>query len=148
MDLEKVKELVLGVIENTPYILYDVKEDKIGNDVILQIFIDKDEAITIDELAVLNEKITPLLDQIDSSWPPYLLEVSSPGAEKELRNFEELKKALNKYVHIEVENGIYEGYLEEVNADSIVVKINIKGRIKKQKINFNDINFMRLAVKI
>lgn len=148
MDIAKVKEIVLSIIANTDYTLYDVKLDKIDNNDILQIFIDKAPAISIDELANLNEQISTALDKIDSSWPPYMLEVSSPGAEKELRNKDEIIGALGKYIHIEVAQGIYEGYLEAVNDNDLVVKINLKGRIKKQPILYQDIKFIRLAVKI
>lgn len=148
MDLEKVREIVLEIIKDTDYSLYDVKEEKSGSDLILQVFIDKVPHIDINELALLNDKISSKLDEVDSTWPPYYLEVSSPGAEKELRNIEEIKANINSYIYVETSTSNYYGYLLECNDDNITVKINLKGRIKKQTINLSDIKFIRLAVKV
>ena len=52
------------------------------------------------------------------------------------------------YVHVEVENMIYEGTLEEASPESITLRINIKGRFKKMNIKKEEIKLIRLAVKI
>ena len=148
MELDKVNEIVLKIITDKPYNLYAIKEEKVGTDNILQIFIDKEPAISLAELATLNELISNELDKIDASWPPYMLEVSSPGAEKELKGIDDILKSVGKYIHVELIDKVYEGYLEEANDLEIIIKINLKGRIKKLPIKVNDIKFIRLAVKI
>ncbi len=148
MELDKVNEIVLKIIADKPYNLYALKEEKVGTDNILQIFIDKEPAISLAELATLNELISNELDKIDASWPPYMLEVSSPGAEKELKGIDDILKSVGKYIHVELIDKVYEGYLEEANDLEIIIKINLKGRIKKLPIKINDIKFIRLAVKI
>ena len=148
MELDKVNEIVLNIIADKPYNLYAIKEEKVGTDNILQIFIDKEPAISLEELATLNELISNELDKIDASWPPYMLEVSSPGAEKELKGIDDILKSVGKYIHVELIDKVYEGYLEEANDLEIIIKINLKGRIKKLPIKVNDIKFIRLAVKI
>lgn len=148
MELDKVNEIVLNIIADKPYNLYAIKEEKVGTDNILQIFIDKEPAISLAELATLNELISNELDKIDASWPPYMLEVSSPGAEKELKGIDDILKSVGKYIHVELIDKVYEGYLEEANDLEIIIKINLKGRIKKLPIKVNDIKFIRLAVKI
>ena len=77
-----------------------------------------------------------------------MLEVSSPGAEKKLRNIDEIVDSIGLYVHIEIPNNIYEGYLESVVDDTICVKINAKGRFKRVNIKYDEISLIRLAVKI
>ena len=148
MELDKVNEIVLKIVADKPYNLYAIKEEKVGTDNILQIFIDKEPAISLAELATLNELISNELDKIDASWPPYMLEVSSPGAEKELKGIDDILKSVGKYIHVELIDKVYEGYLEEANDLEIIIKINLKGRIKKLPIKVNDIKFIRLAVKI
>ena len=148
MELDKVNEIVLKIIADKPYNLYAIKEEKVGTDNILQIFIDKEPAISLAELATLNELISNELDKIDASWPPYMLEVSSPGAEKELKGNDDILKSVGKYIHVELIDKVYEGYLEEANDLEIIIKINLQGRIKKLPIKINDIKFIRLAVKI
>jgi ribosome maturation factor RimP len=77
-----------------------------------------------------------------------MLEVSSPGAEKKLRNDKEIQDAVGAYIHVEVEGMVYEGELVEALEDSVTLRINIKGRFKKINIKKEEIKLIRLAVKI
>lgn len=148
MNIKEIKELVLPLLEKRNLILYDIKFIKEYGEDILQILVDKKGGIDIDELAIINEEISEKLDTIDIDLDKYLLEVSSPGAEKELRNEDEISESVGKYIHVETQNEIYEGYLEENSKEEIVVKINLKGRIKKINLPKEKIKFIRLAVKI
>lgn len=148
MDLIKVRELVENIIDEDMSI-YDIKVVREYGELILQILIDKKGGIDINELARINDLISEKIDTLDSDMPEYLLEVSSPGAEKELRTPAEVDEALGKYIHLRLEDGqIFEGYLEEITPEELIVKINIKGRIKNQKIDRTKIKFIRLAVKV
>ncbi len=148
MNIKEIKELVLPLLEKRNLILYDIKFIKEYGEDILQILVDKKGGIDIDELAIINEEISEKLDTIDIDLDKYLLEVSSPGAEKELRNEDEISESVGKYIHVETQNEIYEGYLEANSKEEIVVKINLKGRIKKINLPKEKIKFIRLAVKI
>ena len=86
-----------------------------------------------------------------------MLEVSSPGAEEELESEEDIKENINSYIHIdlikpiEIMKGInihdIEGTMIEVNDDNIVLSINLKGRIKKQIVEKENIKLIRKAIK-
>lgn len=145
---EGAKEILKPFLEEKGLILYDsllVKED---DNIILRVLIDNpDGLIDIDTLALANEYLSDRIDKYDDNMPEYMLEVSSPGAERELRNDEEIEKSINKYIHVEIPNMIYEGTLLEANVDQIVIRINIKGRFKNLAINKNEIKLIRLAVK-
>lgn len=149
MDLELIKNLVLDVLSfDDSYYLYDINQIREYGEDILQILIDKKDGINIDELAIINEKISEKLDHINIDLDKYLLEVSSPGAEKELRNLEEVKESINKYVYIETNDLKYEGMLVDLIDDTLVVRCNLKGRFKNFNIKYADVKFIRLAVKI
>ena len=82
-----------------------------------------------------NDLISERLDKYDADMPEYLLEVTSPGAERVLRNDEEIEKYLGYYIHVEMnDNTIYEGTLEEHDNDSVTVRVNLKGRFKNFKL--------------
>ena len=145
---EGAKEILKPFVEERNLILYDsvlVKED--GN-IILRVTIDNpDGPIDIDTLALANEYLSERIDKYDDNMPEYMLEVSSPGAERELRTNEDILKSIEKYIHVETPNMIYEGVLKEVSEEEIIVRINLKGRFKNQSINRKEINLIRLAVK-
>ncbi len=143
----EVENLVIELLKDTGYSLYSIEaSDDFGFD-ILRICIDKPSGIDIEELSSINTKIGDSLDEKDLVEGEYMLEVSSPGAEKELRTFEDIKDSIDKYIHVEADI-VYEGFLIDIDGNTLVVECNFKGRIKNIKIEYEDIKFIRLAVKI
>ena len=51
----------------------------------LSVFLDSDEALTIEQCRQFNKIISEKLDELDFSEQAYTLEVSSPGVDKPLR---------------------------------------------------------------
>lgn len=148
MDLKKVEALLQPYLDEHELTLYSVEMVKEFGYLILRVSIDSKDGIDVDTLALCNEYLALELDKIDSDMPEYMLEVCSPGAEKELRNLDEIKENISKYIHVELPNMIYEGTLEDVIDDSIVIRYNAKGRFKKLNIPYSEIKLIRLAVKI
>lgn len=82
---ETVRTLITPIADELGYLLWDVEYAKEGADMILRVTIDKaDEGITIDDCERMTRAIDPLLDEADPIEDAYLLEVSSPGIEREL----------------------------------------------------------------
>lgn len=114
---------------------------------ILRICVDKKGGINSDDLALVNNFISERLDEYEKDMPDdYMLEVSSPGAEKELRNEDEVKDSIGNKVNVKTLNAEYEGKLLSFEDGILVVSINLKGRIKKININYSEIRKIRLAV--
>jgi len=146
--IEGIKTILEPILEEKNLVFYDTEIVKEDNNLIVRVTIDNPNGlIDIDSLAEINQYLSDRIDKYDSDMPEYMLEVSSPGAERLLRNEEEIKNSIEKYIHVETNNMIYEGVLKEVNDDNIIVRINIKGRFKNQPINKNEIKLIRLAVK-
>ena len=81
-----VKELISPVEEEMSYFLWDVEFVKEGADKYLRITIDNEDGITIEDCEKFHRAIDPLLDEADPISEAYILEVSSPGIERELKN--------------------------------------------------------------
>ncbi|MGM9970503.1 MAG: ribosome maturation factor RimP [Anaeroplasma sp.] len=148
MDLTIVEKILKPFLDEHSLSLYDVSLVKEYGYLILRVCIDKKGGIDVDTLALANEYLSSKIDEYDQDMPEYMLEVSSPGAEKPLRNSEEIMDSIGMYIHVEIPNMIYEGILEACDSSLIQMKINIKGRFKSIKINRNEIIEIRLAVKI
>ncbi len=80
-----VEALLTPVIEGLGYRLWDVEFRKVGADPTLTVTIDSDEGITIDDCERVHRTIDPLLDEADPIEVAYILEVSSPGIERDIR---------------------------------------------------------------
>lgn len=148
MDLNIVKEILTPFLEENDCLFYDVDLVKEFGYLILRVMIDKEGGIDVDTLALANEYLSERIDKYDHDMPEYMLEVSSPGAEKKLRNKEEIKENISKYVHVETNEITYEGVLLDANDEEITLRVNLKGRFKNFKINHNDIKLIRLAIKL
>lgn len=150
MDINICKDLLAPFIEENNLIFYSVELVKEAGSLILRVTLDKDEGIDLEMLGKANEYLSEKLDKYDSDMPEYLLEVTSPGAERELRNYDEVEKYLGSYIHIDFKDNrpYYEGTLEAHDNESITIRVNLKGRFKNFVINNSEIKLLRLAVKI
>ena len=80
-----VKEIITPTANEMGYYLWDVEFVKEGADKYLRITIDNEEGITIEDCEKFHRAIDPLLDEADPISEAYILEVSSPGIERELK---------------------------------------------------------------
>ena len=79
---ENVETLIMPIIEDLGYILYDVQYVKEAKDYYLRVFIDKKEGISLEDCEKVNNAITDILDEKNYIKDQYFLEISSPGIEK------------------------------------------------------------------
>ena len=85
-----VKELITPMADEMGYFLWDVEFVKEGADKYLRITIDNEEGITIEDCEKFHRAIDPILDEADPISEAYILEVSSPGIERELKTPEHI----------------------------------------------------------
>ncbi len=81
---ERVRTIIEPTADELGYYLWNVEYVKEGAYYILRVTIDNDEGITIDDCERMTRAIDPILDLHDPIEDAYLLEVSSPGIEREL----------------------------------------------------------------
>lgn len=97
---ERVREIITPTAEELGYYLWDVEYVKEGADFILRVTIDNDEGITIDDCEAMSRAIDPILDEHDPIPDQYLLEVSSPGIERELTRDEHFELCVGERVEV------------------------------------------------
>ncbi|EOH87549.1 ribosome maturation factor RimP [Enterococcus villorum] len=152
--VETVTEMVTPILDEQNFELVEVEFVKEGKSWFLRVFIDKDGGIDIEECAWVSEKLSEKLDAADPDPIPqaYFLEVSSPGAERPLKKEEDYQKALGEYIHVSFyqpveEEKQYEGFLQLVDAEQLILKIRIKTREKELVIDRKNIAKARLAIQ-
>ena len=87
---ETVREAILPTVTELGYRLWDVTYSKIGADYHLEITIDNDKGININDCEKVHRAIDPIIDECDPIEGFYYLDVSSPGAERDLRTDEHI----------------------------------------------------------
>ncbi|MBQ4090760.1 MAG: ribosome maturation factor RimP [Clostridia bacterium] len=80
-----VRELVAPIANEMGYYIWDVEFCKEGADRYLRITLDNEEGINIEDCEKFHRAIDPVLDEADPIAEAYILEVSSPGIERELK---------------------------------------------------------------
>lgn len=115
----KVEEIIKPFALELGLDIWDVRFAKEGSEWYLRIFIDKDGGVSIDDCVDLTHAISKPLDEADPISQSYLLEVSSPGVERELIRDEHFEKYIGSPVIIRAIrpvdgvrdfNGIMSGY--------------------------------------
>lgn len=152
--MENLKKWIEPVLLENDCKLYEISWQTNQNPPVLQISVERnDGTMDLDTCALCSELISEVLDQKDWYSKEYMLEVCSPGAERELRNDEELISAIGKYVYCKLKDpkqGVDQvfGYLEEVKEDTISIAYQVKGRNKNITIDKTNINLIMTAVKV
>lgn len=125
-----VRDLISGLADEMGYYLWDVEFVKEGADKYLRITIDNEEGIAIEDCERFHRGIDPLLDEADPISDPYILEVSSPGIERELKCEEHIEACVGWDVEVKLyapRNGSksFRGILVGYNDDGdILLEIN------------------------
>lgn len=153
MDIiNKVRDISQEIIYETEYSLYDVEYVKEGTEYFLRIYFDKDGGLTLEDCVSLSEKVAEKLDEYDFIDDKYYLEISSPGAERELRNIDEISQSIGKYVYLKTyekidSNKEFYGDLISVIENVITIEYRDKSKVKKLEIEYNKLAKIRLSVK-
>lgn len=147
MNLKLVEEILIPYLESNDFKLYEVSFVKEAGNYILRVLVNKKGGINVDELAEINNYLSDELDKIEVPYDEYMLEVSSPGAEMELRTIEEVAEHVGEYIHINTGDKVYEGSFISFNDNIVVVRVNLKGRFKNFEVPYESIKKIRLAVK-
>jgi len=92
--------VALRVTEGRGYELTDVEVKRDRSGYLIRIFADKDGGIGLDELQVVSEEVSAILDAEDPIPASYTLEVSSPGLDRPLRTEKDYRKAVGKLVKL------------------------------------------------
>ena len=104
-------------------------------------------------VSVENDAIGTMLDEKDWYAKEYMLEVCSPGAERELRTDEEIQRAVGKYVFVKMKDpkqGLDQviGDLIEATENDVTISYRDKTRTKKITIEKSNIQLIMTAVKV
>ena len=151
--IASIKELLEPTLKHMGFELYSLDQSGHSGRT-LRIAIDHADPITIADCERVSRVVGPLLDHSNLIEGPYDLEVSSPGAERPLRNHHEYERFNGKRVNIRYRSGeaeaVVEGQLVAVDAAGIAVQApGARGRAPViLHIGWEDVVAGRLAVAI
>ena len=150
--VEKVEKLMLPICNETGTYLVDIKYEEENGTWYLRIFIDTEAGLAMDECVAVTELISAKLDEEDFIDEEYMMEVSSPGAERPLKTVEAIASAVGLHVFVTVNEAIdgifeFQGDLISFELDKLIIECLFKTRKKKIEIDYHNVDSARLAVK-
>ena len=143
--VEKVKEMVLPILDSLGLKLVDIEFIKEGKPV-LRVYIYDPEGTSIKQCETVSRGLERLLDEEDLIPYSYILEISSPGLNRTLKNREEYEIFKGRNIKIVVKEpidkkNVFTGVLEGLEGEDVLVrdnddilKINLEN-ISKAKLN-------------
>lgn len=139
MNTQLLKQIEL-IIDDEQMMLYDILSLRENENNILRIIvmpktkIDNDGnliGVDIDKCAKISRLISPLLDVEEDAikelfgYDEYILEVSSPGIERKLKQTKHYKASIGEMLKIKDFNGnIIKGKLIQANEEEIILETN------------------------
>ena len=124
---EVVQQLARPIVEHEGLELVDVEYKKEGPNWFLRVFIDREDGgVDLDDCTRISEILGEALDKEDPIPGAYILEVSSPGAERPLAKEKDFLKAVGKNVYITTYEPIegqkvFEGVLHQFDGITLTV---------------------------
>src|ERR1700752_193015 len=109
--IPSIRELLEPTLNHMGYELYSLDQSGHSGRT-LRISIDHLEPITIDACERVSRVVGPVIDHSDLIEGPYDPEVSSPGAERPLRNHHEYERFNGKRVNVRYRSGETETVIE------------------------------------
>ena len=146
-----IKELAEPIVLSENCVIFDVEYKKEGSDYVLRVLIEKeniDEYISINDCENVSRKLSDELDRVDPIKEAYMLEVSSPGIDRPLRNEADFEKYNGRNIDI----GLY----KSINKSKVltgtlvgfydgVIELDVGNEVLK--INKNDTSYVKLAIE-
>lgn len=139
--IEVVEKITLPILESEGLELVEIEYKKEGQQWFLRIFIDReDQPIDLDDCSRVSEKLSDALDEVDPIPRAYILEVSSPGAERPLKKEKDFVRAIGKHVHVTTYEPIagqkvFEGVLTSYDGSMMIIEEKKKRyEIPKEKV--------------
>lgn len=144
--VQRVEEIIKPFADELGLEIWDVRFAKEGTDWYLRIFIDKEGGISIDDCVDLTHAVTNPLDEADPISQSYILEVSSPGVERELTRDEHFKKYVGSAVMLRAIRPVdgvrdFNGIMTAYEDKKITVKLEDEAEITFDK---KDISYVKL----
>ncbi|MFH1593792.1 MAG: ribosome maturation factor RimP [Candidatus Omnitrophota bacterium] len=138
--LNRISELLEPIVNTRKLYVVDITYNREGGTFVLRILLDKEGGITMDECAGLNSELADALDKENVIDGHYVIDVSSPGLDRKLKEDRDFVWAIGKHVRITTfvpieGKGRFSGILRGLGNGAVVVdEDGVSTEIPREKI--------------
>ena len=132
---EKIREIAASVAGENNLELVQAQVVGSSKNLTIRVFVDKTSGVTHEDCAAVSRKIGQILDAEDVFPLSYVLEVSSPGLERELYSLEDFRKFAGKLAKVKTAAAIdgqknFRGRIVKVESDEIIFDDKTNGTVR------------------
>lgn len=133
--VEKIRALAAQAASENDLELVHAQIVGSGKNLTIRVFVDKPAGVTHDDCALLSKRLDEALDHEDLIPSSYLLEVSSPGIERELYSLTDFVKFAGNLAKVKTNAPIngqknFRGRIAAVENDEIVFDDKTNGTVR------------------
>lgn len=149
-ELNGVRNIAEIVAKRMGFEIFDLKSYKRGRKIFINITIDNmKDYVSIKDCEAFSKELGPLLD-VETTLRNYVLEVSSPGLDRPLRELKDFKRftgrlAKIKFVGKDGKNQVVIGRINGCDEENKTFSLNIDGNI--QTYDFSGIKSANLEIE-
>ncbi len=148
---EITSELVTPILDQLGLELVDVEFKKEGTNWYLRVFIDSETGVDLDDCERVSMQLSEKLDEVDPIKQAYFLEVSSPGAERPLKNAKDIERAVGKNVYVTTYEPIdgkkaFEGLLKSFDGEQLEIEMKVKTKTQTFVVPYDKVAKARLTI--
>ena len=124
---DKLTQLLKPAVEGLDYELVGIEHLPMGKHSVLRIYIDSPDGVTVEDCSRVSHQVSGVLDVEEPIKGAFTLEVSSPGIDRPLFNFEQFKQFVGSKVKLKLYHAIegkrnITGLIESIEGDDINIK--------------------------
>jgi ribosome maturation factor RimP len=126
---KQVIELLDGEFARAGYEIEDVVIDAAARPARITVVADGDEPLDLDSIASLSRSASELLDRVDATAAPYVLEVTSPGVDRPLTTEKHYRRARGRKVEMTLSDGSQlTGRIGEIHGGTVRLVVRDGGK--------------------
>ena len=147
---ERIEQIAAQAARASGIELVHVEIAGTKRDAVLRIYIDKEGGVTVDDCSAVSRGIEEILDVEDFIPSRYVLEVSSPGIERELYSLGDFIKFTCHLAKVKLKSEIdgqktFVGLITEVDGDKICFEDRAKGALS---FNYSEVDKANLKIDL
>ena len=132
---ERIIEIAAAAAADIGIELVHVEIAGTKRDAVIRIYIDKEGGVTLDDCGAVSKKIEEALDADDFIPSRYVLEVSSPGIERQLYSLADFVKFTGQLAKVKTKAEIdgqktFVGPITEIDGEKITIDDRTKGAVR------------------
>lgn len=129
----RIRSIAVDVAKTRGVELVHVELAGTKRDSVVRIYIDKPEGVTLDDCSLFSRDVEAVLDIEDLIPSRYVLEVSSPGIERELYSLGDFERFTGKLAKVKARTGdeqrTFVGVIQKVDGDAITLNDRTSGEV-------------------